>query len=368
MKIRYMRKILTPLFFFLMVSLSAQWVQVADYPYIVTDICFDNQGNRFVALQQGHVIRNQDTLLSLPVHFFNEAGLTSVLWHNEYLYLHVSGLDSIQRVIQWDEGMLDTLVEVPYKLPFTTQHRGGDLVIVDSLLYSSFGYGGDPLDSQDTLDWRGKIIQTNLNTGISRMYAWGLRNPFRMSYGNNRLYVADVGSNVAEEINVSYGGENFGWPFQEGDQCSAFCDSVTLPVYWYSQSQPRYIIGGAVFNHRYYFTDGGSGVGGYLDSLDNYTELMTPLDMTSMAVSRADGRLYGSDWIGHIFLYDQLPLSIDTIYPSKPYTRNRYGLTEEELFEIFGHGVIDMSGRMFGHVPDVPGYYYQIATNKWFLR
>jgi glucose/arabinose dehydrogenase len=53
----------------------------------------------------------------------------------------------------------------------------------------------------------------------SRVFAYGLRNPFRFSLPpgtNNRLYIGDVGWKMWEEINVADGGENFGWPCWEG--------------------------------------------------------------------------------------------------------------------------------------------------------
>lgn len=65
-------------------------------------------------------------------------------------------------------------------------------------------------------------------SSASRTWAMGLRNPYRMDIvrgsgstdpadGNpGRLYIGDVGWNEWEEVNVSDGGENFGWPCYEG--------------------------------------------------------------------------------------------------------------------------------------------------------
>ena len=50
------------------------------------------------------------------------------------------------------------------------------------------------------------------------IYANGLRNPWRMSFdrGTDRLFVADVGQNVVEEINIVESGGNYGWRTKEG--------------------------------------------------------------------------------------------------------------------------------------------------------
>jgi hypothetical protein len=51
----------------------------------------------------------------------------------------------------------------------------------------------------------------------SKVYAYGLRNPFRMAIrpADGEPYISDVGWNTYEEINTGRG-QNFGWPFYEG--------------------------------------------------------------------------------------------------------------------------------------------------------
>ena len=47
--------------------------------------------------------------------------------------------------------------------------------------------------------------------GLDEHYAWGLRNPWRMSFGpEGRLFVGDVGQGAWEEINVVESGGNYG--------------------------------------------------------------------------------------------------------------------------------------------------------------
>jgi glucose/arabinose dehydrogenase len=53
------------------------------------------------------------------------------------------------------------------------------------------------------------------------VYAYGLRNPWRAAFddgpgGSQRLFVADVGQGVVEEVNVITAGGNYGWRIKEG--------------------------------------------------------------------------------------------------------------------------------------------------------
>jgi glucose/arabinose dehydrogenase len=55
--------------------------------------------------------------------------------------------------------------------------------------------------------------------GLDEHYAWGLRNPWRLSFTDDRLYVADVGQNRYEEVNLVESGGNYGWNVREGTHC-----------------------------------------------------------------------------------------------------------------------------------------------------
>ena len=82
-------------------------------------------------------------------------------------------------------------------------------------------------------DWAGRDVR-------DEVWALGLRNPWRYSFdrATGDLWIADVGQNQVEEINVarsaSGGGLNFGWPIMEGGACfqQAGCDraGLELPV------------------------------------------------------------------------------------------------------------------------------------------
>jgi glucose/arabinose dehydrogenase len=54
-------------------------------------------------------------------------------------------------------------------------------------------------------------------TGANEIFAYGFRNPFRMSFdAYGRLLVGDVGQNNVEEVDIVTAGENYGWRVKEG--------------------------------------------------------------------------------------------------------------------------------------------------------
>jgi hypothetical protein len=74
----------------------------------------------------------------------------------------------------------------------------------------------------------------------AEIWASGLRNPWRYTFDGNQLYIADVGQDQREEIDVvasSAAGLNYGWNIVEGTACygAASCDrtGMTAPVFDY---------------------------------------------------------------------------------------------------------------------------------------
>jgi hypothetical protein len=56
--------------------------------------------------------------------------------------------------------------------------------------------------------------------GRDEYYAWGLRNPYRISFDGDRLFVADVGEHTRESVYLTSSGANHGWPILEGSACT----------------------------------------------------------------------------------------------------------------------------------------------------
>ena len=173
-------------------------------------------------------------------------------------------------------------------------HNGGQLQFgADGMLYlgtGDSGGGGDPLGSGQNLDTLlGKMLRLDVRTLPYRIpadnpfvgqpgrrpeiWAYGVRNPWRFVFdaATQSLYVADVGQNSREEVNVvaaSAAGLNFGWNIWEGTTCypsGNACNpaGITMPVLDYDHGSGCSITGGYVYRGaalpevagRYFYSD-----------------------------------------------------------------------------------------------------------------
>ncbi len=163
--------------------------------------------------------------------------------------------------------------------PFSN-HNGGQLAFgPDGLLYVALGdggSGGDPLGhGQNRRTLLGSILRLDVDRASAgraygipadnpfagntegfreELYAYGLRNPWRMSFDveTGRLWAADVGQNAFEEIDVVEAGGNYGWRTMEGASCfdpPSGCDEagLRLPVWSYDRGEGRSVTGGYVY-------------------------------------------------------------------------------------------------------------------------
>jgi glucose/arabinose dehydrogenase len=119
-----------------------------------------------------------------------------------------------------------------------SNHNGGDIVFgPDDYLYYGMGDGGgggDPFENgQDDTTLLGTIMRLDASVtpavgppdnpfagsgGDDRIFAYGLRNPWRMSFDRMtaELWVGDVGQSDWEEIDRVVSGGNYGWDCYEG--------------------------------------------------------------------------------------------------------------------------------------------------------
>ncbi|MBD2700464.1 PQQ-dependent sugar dehydrogenase [Spirosoma sp. BT702] len=165
--------------------------------------------------------------------------------------------------------------EQPY-----TNHNGGKILFgTDGYLYVATGdggSGGDPQNnSQNRASWLGKVLRVDVNSTekgqygipadnpfkgntsryLEEIFAYGLRNPWRMSFDDQgRLWVGDVGQGSLEEIDIVTKGGNYGWRIREGSKDFNASGSTTNvaelipPVFEYGRSQGDVsITGGLVY-------------------------------------------------------------------------------------------------------------------------
>ena len=176
-------------------------------------------------------------------------------------------------------------------------HYGGQIAFgPDDMLYVGIGdmdgEGGNTSGSaQDLGNLAGKILRIDTGDAVGEasvpddnpfvdqggargeVFAYGLRVPWRWAFDSTTgdFFVADVGQNRIEEVNVVPSGElsgtNFGWAIVEGTLCvDEPCDAEGVqPAYAYDHEggAPRAIIGGVVYRGsalsclggRYFFAD-----------------------------------------------------------------------------------------------------------------
>jgi glucose/arabinose dehydrogenase len=200
-------------------------------------------------------------------------------------YTDVSGNTTVAsyRVSASDPDQADPTSEavlLTVEQPFAN-HNGGQVVFgSDGMLYIGLGDGGSEGDpggrGQSLTDLLGDILRLDVGSGTSftvpadnpfvgqagarpEVWSYGLRNPWRFSFdaATGDLYIADVGQNAWEEVDVVTAaagagrGANFGWNVMEGRHCYATssCDSsqFTLPVLEYSHRSGCSITGGYVY-------------------------------------------------------------------------------------------------------------------------
>jgi glucose/arabinose dehydrogenase len=222
-----------------------------------------------------------------------------------------------------------------------SNHNGGHLAFgPDGFLYVGTGDGGGAGDrygnGQNGQTLLGAMLRLDVdgdaaytvpggnpfvgNPGVrDEIWALGLRNPWRYSFDRltGDLYIADVGQNMYEEVNVQPagdpGGQNYGWPIMEGLHCfpaDRTCDraGLTLPVREYDHTQGCSVTGGYVYRGQgfplltgiYLFGDYCSGrIWGLARSGDEGEWLVARLAQANVQLSA-----FGEDEVGELYLVD----------------------------------------------------------------
>ena len=222
----------------------------------------------------GFAIRHLPSKTDAFINYTNNDGDTVISW----VAVNEDGTLDNSRSIT---GTKFLTIEQPY-----ANHNGGGLAIgPDNYLYIGTGDGGSSNDperlAQDTSSLLGKILRIDpnnidgvgnegytipsdnpyINVAGARPEIWsiGLRNPWRFTFdGFGNLWIADVGQNKWEEVNVATGsrtegggkGINFGWSAYEGSHrfnSDVIASNPLMPVFEYPHENGACSIsGGAV--------------------------------------------------------------------------------------------------------------------------
>jgi glucose/arabinose dehydrogenase len=183
----------------------------------------------------------------------------------------------------------------PIPQPYPNHNAGQISFGPDGYLYIALGDGGGSGDpngnGQNRATLLGSILRIdvdsdspysipvdnpfNNNTDGYReeIYAFGFRNPWRFSFDavSGNLWVADVGQNSWEEIDIVENGKNYGWNAKEGNTDFILGVNVTNvepPIFAYANAgEDIAITGGFVYRGsrlvgltgKYIYADYGSG-------------------------------------------------------------------------------------------------------------
>ena len=317
------------------------------------------QGGRVQVVLAGQVPPTPFLDISDRIRDGGERGLLGLAFHpsfasNRLLYVNYTNPSGDTHIAEFRATSADqadpsterVLLVVPQ--PFSN-HNGGSVAFGnDGLLYVALGDGGgggDPLGSgQDVGSFLGKILRIDVSSGapyavpgdnpllstagaLPEIWAWGLRNPFRMSFerATGNLYIGDVGQNALEEIDVGLasraGGENYGWNVTEGTACfnpARGCDTtgITMPVLEYRHSDGCSVTGGVVYEGcrmpdlvgTYFYGDFCTGfvrsfrlVNGVATETRDWTPGLEGIGGISSFGTDAEGEVYVVDYGGEVY-------------------------------------------------------------------
>ncbi len=291
------------------VQLTPAWPKIAIDKPIALVVAPDGTGRQFLVQQRGKVLLLPQDETSAEAKVFLdlsalgmeaskesqfEEGLVGFAFHPKFkengkFYVAHSAQDMKRTVYaeyhvsKTDPDKADpterVLLEVP--APYWNHHSGNMAFGPDGFLYITHGDGGgkpggDPLrHAQNPFTLHGKLLRLDVDRtqgsrqyGIPQdnpfvgqearreeIYALGFRNPWGLSFdAEGTLWLADVGQELFEEVNIVQKGGNYGWSFREGmGKYPARLDappegtSFVDPIFAYDHSQGISITGGLVY-------------------------------------------------------------------------------------------------------------------------
>jgi glucose/arabinose dehydrogenase len=219
----------------------------------------------------------------------SEQGLLGLAFHpnyaaNGWFYVNYTDNAGDTRVERYEVSANPDVADagsaaliIGYDQPYTNHNAGQLLFGPDGMIYiptGDGGSGGDPQErAQNLNELLGKLLRIDVDGGDpyvippdnpyaggggrGEIWAVGLRNPWRVAFDPpaNRLYIADVGQNIFEEVNVRPAGAaglNYGWGIMEAASCyepSTGCNQsgLVLPAVVYDHDDGCSVTGGYVY-------------------------------------------------------------------------------------------------------------------------
>lgn len=283
----------------------------------------------------------------------SEQGLLGLAFHprfseNGRLFVNFTDLDGETRIVELqvdpaNPDRVDPASESElFKLeqPFSNHNAGHLAFGPDGKLHVATGDGGAGNDPQNNAQrddsLLGKLLRFDVDAEAPKpeVIGKGLRNPWRYDFDRQTgdLYIADVGQNRIEEVNVvasnDITGHNFGWNVLEGTRClrGSTCrrEGMTMPVLEYTHDDGCSITGGHPYRGKalpelaghYFYSDfctgllrsfrwdGKGGVEAHFDwkaALDPGNELK----QISAFGEDADGELYVVSLAGNVWRFER---------------------------------------------------------------
>lgn len=366
-----MRLKFTLISLFICSFLSAQVVAISEFATGFSspvEIAHCGDSRLFVVQQTGEIrILNSDGTIN-PTNFLKltnatilsggERGLLGLAFHpnystNGFFYLNYTRAGDGATVIARysvsatnpnlaNASSASILMTIPQ--PFSN-HNGGTIKFgPDGYLYIGMGDGGNGGDpgnrAQNINENLGKMLRLDVNgaapygipsnnpyvgiAGNDEIWAIGLRNPWKFSFDaiSGQLWIADVGQNQVEEINLvssTLPGLNYGWRCYEGNQVYTTCTNpgatYTFPFAQYTHSSTGgcsitggYMYAGSTyanFVNKYFFADyclnrlgmldkntGAISYSSIFNGNNNFTTFGQDINGELYVASQSNGKLY----------------------------------------------------------------------------
>jgi len=249
------------------------------------------QAGRVRVVREGTLLPDPFVDITPKVLLGDERGLLSITFHPDFerngrFFLYYTDRSGALVIARYEAGADPDVADPASERVLLTiphprgNHNGGQTAFgPDGFLYVGTGDGGGGGDPDGNGQHRGTLLGKLLRLDVDvdeppyhripasnpfvgqagargEIWAWGLRNPWRFAFdrGTGDLYVADVGQQLYEEVNVqpagSTGGENYGWNVMEGKHCyQPGCSTAGLvqPVLEYGHDPACSITGGFVY-------------------------------------------------------------------------------------------------------------------------